>query len=103
MSSSDARKIVYGEIARVRGSWTSYKQRVIDAELGYDAIFAEAEVDAVLADMKLLPLIESIPGVGKVKSRRALESCGIGETRKIATFDAATQAALRDALGLADG
>jgi len=103
MSSSDAREDVFGEIAEVRAAWAGYKQRVVDDELSYDGIFALATQDPVLAAMKLLPLIESIPEIGKVKSRRALESCDIGETRTVGSFDDEHQTALRDALGLARG
>lgn len=94
---------MYEQIAQVRSARSAYKQRVIDATLTYDSIFAEAANDPVLADMKLLPLIESIPEIGKVRSRRALESCEIAETCKVGSFDADTQEALREALGLPRG
>lgn len=39
--------------------------------------------DDVVAKMKVLAVIESLPGVGKVKARRTMESIGISETRRV--------------------
>jgi len=33
--------------------------------------------------MKVLAVLESLPGVGKVKARRTMEKIGISETRRV--------------------
>jgi ribosomal protein S13 len=33
--------------------------------------------------MKVLTVLESLPGLGKVKARRVLEDVGISETRRV--------------------
>ena len=33
--------------------------------------------------MKVLAVLESLPGVGKVKARRTMEEVGISETRRV--------------------
>jgi hypothetical protein len=33
--------------------------------------------------MKVLTVLESLPGLGKVKARRLLEECEISETRRL--------------------
>jgi ribosomal protein S13 len=33
--------------------------------------------------MKVLSVLESLPGVGKVKARRTMEEVGISETRRV--------------------
>ena len=46
-------------------------------------IITAAETDEIVAKMKVLAVLESLPGVGKVKARRTMESIGISESRRI--------------------
>ena len=39
--------------------------------------------DDVVGKMKVLAVLEALPGVGKVKARRAMEGIGISETRRL--------------------
>lgn len=39
--------------------------------------------DEVVAKMKVVSVLESLPGLGKVKARRLMEEIGISETRKV--------------------
>jgi hypothetical protein len=39
--------------------------------------------DDVVGKMKVLAVLESLPGVGKVKARRTMEELGISESRRV--------------------
>ena len=39
--------------------------------------------DEVVAKMKVVAVLESLPGLGKVKARRLMEEIGISETRRV--------------------
>lgn len=39
--------------------------------------------DEVVAKMKVLNVLESLPGVGKVRARRVMEEVGISEARRL--------------------
>jgi hypothetical protein len=39
--------------------------------------------DDIIGKMKVLAVLESLPGVGKVKARRTMEEIGISETRRV--------------------
>ena len=39
--------------------------------------------DEIVGKMKVLAVLESLPGVGKVKARRIMEEIGIAETRRV--------------------
>ena len=41
------------------------------------------ETDDVVAKMKVLAVLEALPGVGKVKARRTMETIGISESRRV--------------------
>jgi len=46
-------------------------------------LIAQGETDEIVAKMKVLAVLESLPGVGKVKARRTMETIGISESRRV--------------------
>lgn len=46
-------------------------------------LLERARTDDVVAKMKLVSVLESLPGVGKVKARRIMADIGITESRRI--------------------
>ena len=46
-------------------------------------LFAQSETNEVVGKMKILAVLESLPGVGKVKARRTMDEIGISETRRV--------------------
>ena len=59
------------------------KRELKDGELTLSKIFDIATHDEAIAKMRVLELIESIPGVGKVRSIAALDRLKISRTRRI--------------------
>ena len=57
-------------------------------------LFDMAETDEVVGKMKMLAVLESLPGVGKVKARRIMEDIGISETRRVRGLGAQQREAL---------
>ena len=55
--------------------------------------------DDVVGKMKVLAVLESLPGVGKVKARRAMERIGISETRRVRGLGARQRGQLLEAFG----
>ncbi len=53
-----------------------------------------AETDEVIAKMKLLALVEALPGVGKVKARRTMDEIGIADNRRVRGLGAQQKIAL---------
>ncbi len=43
----------------------------------------QGQSDEVIGKMKVLNVLESLPGLGKVKARRAMDEVGISETRRV--------------------
>ena len=57
-----------------------------------------ADSDDVVGRTKVLYVLESIPGVGKVKAREILTEVGIAETRRLSGLGARQRAELLDRL-----
>lgn len=54
----------------------------------------KASSDDVVGKMKVLAVLESLPGLGKVKARRLMEDVGISETRRVQGLGANQRQAL---------
>ncbi|HWH35202.1 MAG TPA: integration host factor, actinobacterial type [Acidimicrobiales bacterium] len=46
-------------------------------------LFDMAGTDETVGKMKVLTVLESLPGLGKVKARRLMQELGISETRRL--------------------
>ena len=55
--------------------------------------------DPNVAKLKVVSMLESLPGVGKVKARRVMEDIGIADNRRVQGLGAQQRAALLDQLG----
>ena len=55
--------------------------------------------DENVAKLKVVSMIESLPGVGKVKARRVMEEIGIADNRRVQGLGTQQRAALLEQLG----
>lgn len=62
-------------------------------------LLAAAETDDMVAKMKVLAVLESLPGVGKVKARRTMEEFEISDSRRIRGLGDQQRRKLLDAFG----
>ena len=56
----------------------------------------EAAPDGPYAGMKVVSLLEALPGVGKVRARQIMERLGIAENRRVRGLGSVQRAALED-------
>ncbi len=80
---ADQRQAALEKAAQARKARAELKERLKMGSLTYEELFAQAEQDEVVAKMKVLAMLESLPGVGKVKARRIMEEIGISDNRTL--------------------
>lgn len=68
------------EARRVRAET---KELLKTGSMRLSELFDKAEEDELLAGLKVESLIASMPGTGKIKAKRLMESIGIAENRRI--------------------
>ena len=73
--------------AEVKGELKSGKRTLAD-------VLKKADDDGTLGKMKVSTVLESLPGVGKVKARRTMEEIGISDTRRVRGLGAQQRDAL---------
>jgi hypothetical protein len=59
----------------------------------------KADTDDVVGKLKVVSLLESLPGVGKVKARRLMTDIGISDTRRVRGLGPQQRHALLEQLG----
>ena len=60
---------------------------------------ALASDDNNVGKLKVVSLLESLPGVGKVKARKVMEEVGIADNRRVQGLGSQQRQSLLDALG----
>ncbi|MEO0491778.1 MAG: integration host factor, actinobacterial type [Actinomycetota bacterium] len=98
----EARRAALAKAAEARRVRAELKAALKDGQIVFADVFARAETDELVAKTKILTILESLPGVGKVKSRRTMESIGIAESRRIQGLGDNQRRALLTAFGDGD-
>ena len=80
--SDEARLAALAKAGEVRRARAEIKQQLKMGSISLAELFDQADDDTV-AKMKVLAMLESLPGVGKVKARRTMEEIGIADGRRI--------------------
>jgi ribosomal protein S13 len=62
-------------------------------------LLEQAREDEMVAGIKVLAVLESLPGVGKVKARRTMQEVGIADTRRVRGLGDQQRKALLAAFG----
>lgn len=81
--SDEARAAALQKAAEARRVRAELKQRLKMGSLSLPELLAMAENDEIVGKTKVLAVLESLPGVGKVKARRTMEEIGIADSRRL--------------------
>ncbi len=91
---AEQRQAALDKAAKVRRDRAEVKEKLKMGTMSLLDLLARAESDETIGKMKVLSVLESLPGLGKVKARRLMESVGISETRRLQGLGANQREAL---------
>ncbi len=97
--SVEARQAALAKAAQARQIRSELKQRLKMGSLSFADVLRKADEDETVAKTKVLAVLESLPGVGKVKARRTMETVGIAENRRLRGLGDKQREELLDAFG----
>jgi hypothetical protein len=80
---ADQRQAALEKAAEARRVRAELKERLKMGSISLGELFDQAESDDIVGKLKVLALLESLPGIGKVKARRVMEEIGISESRRV--------------------
>jgi hypothetical protein len=92
----EQRKAALAKAAEARRVRAEKKELLKTGSLSLSELLAEADNDEILAGLKVEKVIAAMPGTGKIKAKRMMESLGIAENRRLRGLGANQRAALLD-------
>jgi signal recognition particle GTPase len=95
----EQREQALAKAAEARRVRAELKEKLKMGALTLSALLEQAEADDHIGKMKVLSVIEALPGVGKVKARRTMEEIGIADTRRVRGLGDQQRSKLLDAFG----
>lgn len=97
--SEEARNAALAKAAVARKFRAELKERLKMRSVTLAEVLTLAQTDDTVAKTKVLVILESLPGLGKVKARKVLETVGIAETRRLQGLGEQQKAKLLELLG----
>ena len=95
----EQRAAALAKAAEARRERAVVKNRLKHSGASLSDVLKEGESNEIVGKMKVSALLESLPGVGKVRAKQIMERIGIAETRRVRGLGANQVAALEREFG----
>jgi transposase len=95
----EQRAAALAKAAEARRERAEVKNRLKHSGASLNEVVKEAQENEVIGKMKVSALLESMPGVGKVRAKQIMERLGISESRRVRGLGANQIAALEREFG----
>ena len=92
--SPEERQAALDKAAVARRQRAELKDKLKMGSMNLKELLDQSERDDVVGKMKVLTVLESLPGVGKVRARRLMEQFNISEARRVRGLGAQQRDAL---------
>jgi len=79
----EQRQAALEKAAKARKVRAAVKEKLKLGTLGLPELFQQADGDEIIAKLKVVSALESLPGVGKVQARRIMDELDISESRRL--------------------
>ncbi|MBE2999114.1 30S ribosomal protein S13 [Nocardiopsis sp. HNM0947] len=85
--------------AKARKERAEVKNKLKNGGVSLSEVLSEGLKDDVIGKMKVSALLESLPGVGKVRAKQIMERLNIAESRRVRGLGTNQRAALEEEFG----
>jgi hypothetical protein len=85
--------------AEARAARAELKEKLKMGSVTLSEALSQADSNDVIGKLKVVAMLESLPGVGKVKARRIMEDIGISESRRVRGLGPQQRLSLLEQLG----
>ncbi|MGH9214936.1 MAG: integration host factor, actinobacterial type [Acidimicrobiales bacterium] len=93
----EQRSAALAKAAEARRARAELKEKLKMGSLTLKELLDQADDNDIVGKMKVLAVLESLPGVGKVRARRTMEEIGIADTRRVRGLGEQQRRSLLDA------
>ena len=92
--SPEQRQAALDKAAAARRQRAELKEKLKMGSTSLDEVMTQADNDDVVAKLKVVTVLESLPGVGKVRARKIMEELEISDSRRVRGLGANQRKAL---------
>ncbi len=79
----DQRVAASAKAVHIRTKRAEVKRQLKDSVISWRELLAVADVDDIVAGMKVVSALESLPGIGRIKAAAIMEKCGVATSRRL--------------------
>ena len=90
----EQRQAALAKAAAARRERAEVKNRLKNSGASIAEVLAEGQTNEVVGKMKVLDLLQAVPGFGKIRASQLMERLGIAESRRVRGLGAKQVAAL---------
>jgi hypothetical protein len=90
----EQRQAALEKAAAARRARAALKEKLKHSGASISDVLTSGEDDDVVGKMKVLAVLEAMPGVGKIRAQRIMEKLGIAPSRRVRGLGAHQRAAL---------
>ena len=90
----DQRQAALQKAAASRRERAEVKNRLKNAGASISEVLSQGQSNEVIGKMRVVDLLQAMPGLGKVRARQTMERLGIAESRRVRGLGAKQVAAL---------
>ncbi|WP_028658625.1 integration host factor, actinobacterial type [Nocardioides insulae] len=92
----EQRQAALDKAAASRRERAEVKNRLKNSGASIAEVLAEGQTNEVIGKMKVLDLLQAMPGLGKVRAHQLMEKLGIAESRRVRGLGSKQLAALTE-------
>ncbi len=82
----------------VRTKRAALRKQLKESEISFTEVLSVAITDEIVSGMRVVTILESLPGIGKIKAAALMESCDIALSRRMKGLGTTQTQKLRVAL-----
>ena len=95
----EERAVALQRAAQARTVRAEIKQRLKNGDVSLSSVIKKGETDDAVGKLRVVALLEALPGVGRVRAQALLEEVGIAESRRVRGLGPRQTAALVERFG----
>jgi hypothetical protein len=67
----------------VRTKRAELRRQLKESKVSFAEVLSVADSDAIVSGMRVVTILESLPGIGKIKASALMEACDIAHSRRM--------------------
>ena len=95
---NEQRVAASAKAVEVRTKRAALRRELKESKISFNEVLAVVDSDEIVSGMRVVTILESLPGIGKIKAASLMENCDIALSRRMKGLGSSQAQKLRSAL-----